>query len=136
MKKLNPLNNLAVIFCIGIATLACEKDNKNEDTNQDLQGTWNVTSWTHGGDEQIGGILASSYVIEFDSLSGTGGYSIWTITNFTGFETVIEGDYDVKDDGETLVFEGQDWQLDLNGDDLRIEGTILNESYVLMAERQ
>ena len=116
--------------------MSCGDENSSEDTNQNLHGTWNVTSWTHGGDEQLGTILASSYTMEFDSISGTSGFTDWTITTGVGFVNHISGDYEVKDDGKILEFQGQDWDLEVDGDELRVEGVILSESYVLVAEKQ
>ena len=136
MKKSVLLGYLTALSCFCLILMSCGDENKSEDTNQNLQGTWNVTSWTHGGDEQLGTILASSYTMEFDSISGTSGFTDWTITTGVGFVNHISGDYDVQDNGKILEFQGQDWDLEVDGDELRVEGEILSESYVLIAEKQ
>jgi hypothetical protein len=115
--------------------LACSKDDKNEETNNLLEGNWTAFSWTLDGDEQLGGILASSFKMEYTSESTTGGKSKWTVINGNGFVTTINRDYTIKNDGKTLSLEGLEFAITFNGDEVKLSGIVQGQDYIVEATK-
>ncbi|HZV70555.1 MAG TPA: hypothetical protein VFG10_13465 [Saprospiraceae bacterium] len=135
MNKHFRLNGMLVFCLISAFLFGCSKEDHNKRNNELLQGKWIVSSWLYGDDEQMGGILAHSYTMEFTSTSETGGDAKWTIINGTGYVTHLDYPYTVTDDGKKLEFNGE-WDLSVSENSLHVESTVVSSHYELQAERE
>ncbi len=136
MKTLSPFFTLVLIGILAFGQ-ACEKDvDPREETNNKLNGDWDVTSLTIDGSETIPAAI-SSFEMEFDKENAFDGSAEWTlIAARTGQTSKVKGDYDIQDSGTELNFDGDDLEIDFRNDDrLELEGVINNQRWVIKADR-
>ena len=114
---------------------SCDEDeDPNEVTNRRLEGDWEVQSFTVDGVEQL--VTGASFDMEFEKQDPTNGDFEW---NF-GAAGLFEGEYEIESNGEEVEFEfeagGQfDMDIEIDGDDLELDGRVNNERWVIEAER-
>lgn len=126
------------LFLLALATLAltaCEEDlDPREEANNRLQGDWDVTSVTIDGVEQMQ-FSITSFEMEYEKTDPFEGDGEWTLIGTNGATTRSDGEYEVEDGGEGIEFDGLDFDLEIDGDDLEIEGIVDAERWIIQAER-
>ena len=136
--KLLPLLALAGVCTLGTA---CDDDDvdPNEDIKNRLQGDWEVESYTLDGVEIIGAGVAR-YDIEFEKTDPFEGDFDQEIILSNGGTAPGRGEYEVRDNGSELRFEydgggRDDYNIDLDGDDLTLTANIDGVNEIIRAER-
>ncbi len=138
MKHLN-LRNTFLMLAIGLSVFtfaSCEDDEPT--VSEQLNGEWDVKSFTADGVEVMG-TLVTSFELEFDDEGDDQGETKWTIIFSTGQTEVIEGEYEVRDGGKELRIsdssERIDFDMDLSGDELELTGIVSGERWEIEAEK-
>lgn len=141
----NRVHFLPILFFTGLLFIAllgssCEKDvDPNEAINSSLDGDWRVRSWTANGFQQMN-TNASQFLMEFKKDGPQDGELTWNIVFTDGSTLSINEDYEVSKSGTELEFLNSDFDIDLDRDDLDLEGTLFftngtAEVWVIKAER-
>ena len=125
---------LLILGSLSFATGCDEDEDPNVTTNNRLQGDWEVSSFTVDGVEQI--ITGSVFDMEFEREDPDNGEFEW---NF-GPSGIFRGEYEIESNGEEIEFEFDaggrfDMEVDIDGDDLELDGTVDNERWVIEAEK-
>lgn len=135
MKKLIPA---LFALMLTVSLTSCKEKLYNQ-----LEGDWNVTSWkidgTEGFDEGV-----EEFIIEFDDYDADaeeGDFS-WKISYDDGSSESLSGTYEVDEEDKVVTFNfdnplaaSYDFDLDLDGDELSLEGNIDGSDFVIEAER-
>lgn len=140
MKTLVSKSRLFALLMLSIAVVgmtSCKKD-KKPTFKEEVVGDWEVKSFTEDGVELMSTIV-TSFTMEYEAYSGTNGDFEWVINYADGSSERITGDYEVdvedkeikliKDDGTQTL------DIDVDSDDLEIEGIIDGFRYVIKADR-
>lgn len=140
MKTLISKSRLFTFLMLSIAIVgvsSCKKDN-DPTLKDEVVGDWEVKSFTEDGVELMNTVV-SSFTMEYESYSGINGDFEWQIFYGDGSSERITGDYEVdvedkeikliKDDGTTTL------ELEVNGDNIVIEGIIDGFRYVVKGKR-
>lgn len=137
---MNKVQKWTGILLIGLATIAyigCEKDedsNPNEVVNSQLQGEWEVTSYTKDGEEWMDYTI-SSFDMNFKSEAATMGELEWDVKYTDGTSEIIEFDYTIKDNGLTIELDEDEFDLEITGVKLEIAGSFDGYRYVIKASK-
>lgn len=122
--KFNYLLTLGFLVCTSIFHTGCsDRESAEEITNHKMNGSWEVLSYRLGGLEQLN-ISVESIELKFDKTGDESGLA--TITyKYLNTQVVTEhGDYEIEDDGTTLILRGTTYDLEITGDDqLYMAGT-------------
>ena len=114
---------------------SCEKDSDpNEDTNNQIQGEWDVKSWTLDGVEQMD-FTVNTFEMDFKKESGIGGETDWLIIFTDGSTTRIDGDYEIQNDGREIDVDGDDLNIDIDRDNMDMSGNIDGRRWEIEAEK-
>jgi len=122
------------VLLLGIIFTACEKVDPNVETNNLLQGDWEVESWTLDGVEQMGSNV-NTFDIEFLSQTDTGGETEWSFIDALGNAGKIEADYTVKSEGREIDVEGDDLSVTFTANLLKLSGNIDGNRWEIEAEK-
>ena len=136
MKTLHRFSLLLCLFAT-LSFAACGDDDDvdpNEETNNRLEGEWEVDSWTVDGVEVMGS-LVTSFDMEYEKQGPTDGEVEWTIIGGNGATSRVDGDYDIENSGTEIDIDGDDFDIEIDGDDLELSGTVNAERWVIEAER-
>lgn len=122
----------AALFCfLAFSFTSCDQDKL---ANKDLEGSWEVQSFTLDGVEQMD-VLFTSFEMEFKGDSDIGGESEWDFIATDGSSTKIEVDYEISKEGTEIDFEGDEFDLDLDGDNLELSGNLDGNRWEIEATR-
>lgn len=140
MKTLVSKSRLFALLMLSIAVVgmtSCKKD-KKPTFKEEVVGDWEVKSFTEDGVELMSTIV-TSFTMEYEAYSGNNGDFEWVINYADGSSERITGDYEVdvedkeikliKNDGTTTL------DIDVDNDDIEIEGIIDGFRYVIKADR-
>lgn len=140
MKTLVSKSRLFALLMLSIAIVgmtSCKKD-KKPTFKEEVVGDWEVKSFTEDGVELMSTIV-TSFTMEYEAYSGNNGDFEWVINYADGSSERITGDYEVdvedkeikliKNDGTTTL------DIDVDNDDIEIEGIIDGFRYVIKADR-
>jgi len=136
MKKLIPA---LFALLLTVSLTSCKEKLYNQ-----LEGDWNVTSFEVEGFEQLQGGGVEMFAIEFDdydSADKEGDFS-WKISYDDGSSESLSGTYEVDEEDKVVTFNfdnplsaSYDFDLDLDGDELSLEGNLDGSEFVIEAER-
>lgn len=133
--RLNSLFSIVLLLSFSLMFIHCSKDvDANEEANNKLDGNWDVESFRVDGVEQLL-FTANDFDMEFRKEGDATGETEWTITDIFGGTTTIEGDYTIMNDGTRIDFEGDELNLEFNGDFLTIDGNVDGEFWEIDAEK-
>lgn len=132
------MQSYVTIFLLSAFVLFGSSCKKNRTLNA-LQGDWEVTSYTEDGEELINSFI-SSFTMEYEEYGESAGDFQWTFIEVGGGTTVINGEYICNDDATELDLEfdgGGDVEFDfeVDGDELTMEGNVDGFFYVIRADR-
>ena len=122
------------ILLLGILFTACEKTDPNAETNNLLQGDWEVESWTLDGVEQMGSNV-NTFDIEFKAETDIGGETEWSFIDVLGQAGKIEADYTVENEGKEIDVEGDDLTVTFSGNVLKLSGNLDGNRWEIEAEK-
>lgn len=144
MPELIKLSRFIGLVLIGSTLLfasSCKEDDidPNEDINNKLDGDWDAESFELDGLETIP-LIFNTFKIEFDKQDAFNGETEWTLVDFDGATQTFRGDYEIKNSGMEIQFEGgsfanEEFDIDIDGDDLELSGTIGGDSWEIELER-
>ena len=127
-----------VVLC-PLMVVGCKDDDTSpgEDTNNRLEGEWNVISFTQDGVELVGAAANfQSVTYEFEKESALGGEVESTFLLNSGQTSLDEEDYELNEDGDELSLDdGEQYDIDVDDDDLELEGNIGGFAVRIRAER-
>jgi hypothetical protein len=129
------------LFAVAVLFLLMSSCKKDDPTLQaQLEGEWDVESFTEDGTE-IMGSLYQVFTMDFGDYEGNEGDARWTITYFDGSTEVSNGFYTVNEENETvrLEFDGEVTRLDIDeidGDELVLSGVVDGFNYEIKAEKR
>jgi hypothetical protein len=136
MTKISGLLAVSLLFVIMVSS--CTKEAR---LIRNLEGTWDVTSYTEDGVELMGAFL-QSFTMDFESYSNAddeGDVEFVLVDAFVGSTTTDRGTYTVKDEGTeieiTIDGETETFDIELDGDDLTMETVSDGVRYEIEAER-
>ena len=140
MKTLVSKSRIFALLMLSIAVVgmtSCKKD-KKPTFKEEVVGDWEVKSFTEDGVELMSTIV-TSFTMEYETYAGSNGDFEWVINYADGTSERITGDYEIdvedkeikliKNDGTTTL------DIDVNNDDVEIEGIIDGFRYVIKADR-
>lgn len=144
MKNVFAKTNLSAILLALIILPAftscdsCKKD-KKPTLRGEIVGEWEVKSFTVDGVE-LKGVVVLASEMEFEAYTGSNGDFKWNINYTDGTSEVASGDYILDEEDAEVELENNDgdhlkFDVDLNGDDLELSGTLDGERYELKLER-
>ncbi|MBK8425208.1 MAG: lipocalin family protein [Lewinellaceae bacterium] len=141
MKTVFSKTNLPAFLLLLIllpAFTSCEKD-KKPSLRGDIVGEWELKSFTVDGVELKGSIVLASEM-EFEAYSGSNGDFKWSINYIDGSSEIVSGDYTLDEEDAEVELENNTgerlkFDVEINGDDLELSGTLEGERYELKAER-
>lgn len=131
-------NFLLLIAFVVVSASGCKEDiSPNEETNNRLEGGWEVQSLLIDGIEEVRG-TGGTFEMEFIKEEPEGGQTIWDIIDVDGDRTTVEFEYQVENDGEEVEIDGRDFliQFDFEGNDLLLQGIIDAEQWLIRADRE
>ena len=127
-----------LMLSVAIAGLSSCKKDKEPTLKDEVTGDWEVKSFTEDGVELME-VIVDNFTMEYEVYSGSNGDFDWQINYIDGSSERVTGDYEVdvedkeikliKNDGTTTM------ELDVDGNELVIEGIIDGERYVIKAKR-
>ena len=105
---------------------------------RNLEGDWNITSFSEDGTELIGNLLTSAE-FEFGEYDGDEGSFKLTIVDFTGGTSVAQGDYELNADGdevELIYTDGskETYDVTVDGNEMEMVGVIDGFRYEIRGE--
>ncbi len=140
MKTFVSKSRIFALLMLSIAVVgmtSCKKD-KKPTFKEEVVGDWEVKSFTEDGVELMSTIV-TSFTMEYETYAGSNGDFEWIINYADGTSERITGDYEVdvedkeikliKNDGTTTL------DIDVDNDDIEIEGIIDGFRYVIKADR-
>ena len=140
MKTFVSKSRIFALLMLSIAVVgmtSCKKD-KKPTFKEEVVGDWEVKSFTEDGVELMSTIV-TSFTMEYETYAGSNGDFEWVINYADGTSERIAGDYEIdgedkeikliKNDGTTTL------DIDVNNDDIEIEGIIDGFRYVIKADR-
>lgn len=106
---------------------------------KNLEGDWEVTSYTVDG-EEIMNFLVTRFDMEFEEYDGDEGDFNFTVLYETGATESLSGEYELNSEGDEIDLTYTDgtiemWDIELDGDDLEIETNINGALLILKADR-
>ncbi|MCC6459715.1 MAG: hypothetical protein IT260_04570 [Saprospiraceae bacterium] len=127
-----------LLLSIAIAGLSSCKKDKEPTLKDEVTGDWEVKSFTEDGVELME-VIVDNFTMEYEEYSGSNGDFDWQINYIDGSSERVTGDYEVdvedkeikliKNDGTTTM------ELDVDGNEMVIEGIIDGARYVIKAKR-
>ncbi len=127
-----------LLLSIAIAGLSSCKKDKEPTLKDEVTGDWEVKSFTEDGVELME-VIVDNFTMEYEEYSGSNGDFDWQINYIDGTSERVTGDYEVdvedkeikliKNDGTTTM------ELDVDGNEMVIEGIIDGARYVIKAKR-
>ncbi len=141
MKTVFSKTNLTAFVLLLIllpAFTSCKKD-KKPTLRGEIVGEWELKSFTVDGVELKGSIVLASEM-EFEAYSGSNGDFKWNINYIDGSSEIVSGDYTLDEEDAEVELENNTgerlkFDVEINGDDLELSGTLEGERYELKAER-
>ena len=138
---------LAVCGALILGNVACSKDDDaaspvvnveptdpRAELNDELDGDWDVESWTVDGVEFIGSFV-TSFEMEFEKQDDFDGEADWRIIYGDGGSDRLKGDYEVENGGREIDFDNIDIDVDMDGDEMTLEMTYDGMRWIIQAER-
>lgn len=141
MKSMRNAKWIALFGFVALISLSCEKEDDpspDEAINNQIQGEWEVNSYTEDGTEMIE-YTVSSMEMDFASDGAVTGRCKWDIVYYNGTVEKLSFDYLIKDGGKTIELEGDDsdyeFDLELSGTKLELAGNIEGYRYEIVARK-
>jgi len=131
-----------MLLLIGFLVNSCEKDDPKDNILNQLEGEWDVKSFTEDGVETVG-FLFNIFEMEYEEYESNEGDFRWTLIDVNGQTTIISGEYECNTAGDEVelsfrnnsLFEGTyEFDMTIDDDDLSLEGNIDGLKYVIDAE--
>ncbi|MEL6276067.1 MAG: hypothetical protein AAFU03_13285 [Bacteroidota bacterium] len=138
MRSLNQLG--IFLFLVAALTLLTFSSCNNEDTdpnesiNNQLEGDWEVESFTIDGEERMN-FTHNSFDMEFSKEGPASGEAQWNIIFTDGSTFNSEFDYEIENEGQEIDFDGDDFDIEIDGDDLELSGNVSGARWIIEAER-
>lgn len=106
---------------------------------KNLEGDWEVTSYTADGEEFIN-FFITRFDMEFEEYDGDEGDFNFTVLYDTGETESLSGEYSLNADGDEIDLNYTDgtiemWDIDLEGDDLEMDLNLNGVLLILKADR-
>nr|WP_321452113.1 hypothetical protein [uncultured Carboxylicivirga sp.] len=120
-----------------ITVCSCEDDktvDPSQQVNQELQGEWDVYSFTADGEEFISYSI-NSFVINFNCSKDCEGRSKWTLIYTDGSSQRYDYDYEVYNDGNSVTIDGTKYTISFNGSELQLSGNRNGYKWIIEAEK-
>ena len=127
---------LLLVCLIGFTAISCNEDtDPNEDIATQLDGDWDVTSFTLDGVEQMG-FSINTFSMDFKKENAIGGETDWEFTTVTGESQRLSGDFEVQNDGKEIDLDGSDLDISFKSNDrLSLDGNIDGQRWEIEADR-
>ena len=107
---------------------------QNERINEDIEGTWDVTSARIDGDENVNDGV-EDFTMKFTIETETGGELRWKFNDF-GTDVNWEDNYEIRRDGEELDWSGSEFTiLKLTSSELDLEGNLNGSFWQIQSEK-
>jgi len=140
------LFSLLFLFAGALLFTSCEvtvNDFPNEDTQDELVGTWDATSFernTSGNAprEELGRIL-DAMRLQFNRNGPTTGNVTFTLVPLARLgqdDQVSSGGYEVRADGDILAIGTDELNMDLSGNSLTLDGQVGSEFWTIVATKR
>lgn len=142
LSKIN-LAALALLLLVLANFSSCKKDDDTQNNSSNLRqaivGEWEVRSFTIDGAEVLGTVILASKM-EFEVNSGSNSDFAWRLNYSDNSNETQIGDYEVAQEGKEVELKSNDGdilKLDvaIDGDDLRLSGSLDDERIVIKADR-
>lgn len=126
-----------------LSSCSDDEPSAQETATNHLEGSWDVTSYTEDGEENIGSFF-SSVELDFEKTATGEGDFRWINKYEDGDTEVANGEYKINVEGDELELTSQDEDetlvytfdvLQVDSDDLRLEGTIDGFRYIIVAKK-
>jgi hypothetical protein len=139
MKVLSSFLAFGLVLALFSSCTLFDKDLK---AARNLEGDWDINSFTIDGQEAMQ-VLFTSVTFEFEEYDrgNDEGDFTFRVTYTDGSTDVESGEYLVDEDGTNLELnyssggDLENWDLDLEKDDLEMSAVIDGFSYIIKAER-
>lgn len=127
------------IILYSLFLLSCQKEEDHrQEINDSLQGQWKINVWTIDGDDQFKIYISSK--VEFIKHSDVMGKAIWTtVTDSSGYTSILENEYEIRDNGRQIYFTGEIpeglFTLDIANSKLKMVGNVGSHFWTYEASR-
>lgn len=130
---------LSLMLLTLFSLASCKKDKHEPTMREQLVGAWNIKSFTVDGIEMMDFVLSAS-VLELEAIKGSEGDYAWTFNYTDGTSFDASGVYEVDEASKKLIFDSDSgyeakYDIDLDGDALKMSGIVDGSRYKLKAER-
>ncbi|WP_116127713.1 hypothetical protein [Lewinella sp. IMCC34183] len=131
-----------LLFFLGSSLFltSCNKDeddvtvDPNIEVTTQLEGTWDVESFTEDGVEYIGADI-TSFEMKFEKEGPSEGEVEMTIIYSEGDVERETSDFKIKNNGKEIRLDESDLEIEIDGDDLTLEGNLDGWRVEIEAER-
>jgi len=134
------------LFAGALLFTSCEvtvNDFPNEDTQDELVGTWDATSFerNESGDapqEEIGRIL-DAFRLDFNRggpTTGTVTFTLVPLARLGQDDQVTSGSYEVRNNGEVLGIGSDELNMELSGNTLTLDGQVGTQFWTIVASKR
>ncbi|MCI4667845.1 MAG: hypothetical protein MRZ79_06765 [Bacteroidia bacterium] len=125
MKNIFSTLSLAALLVSAALFTSCNPENV---LAKNLEGDWEMKSFTVDGTELIGADLTSGE-IDFDEYDGDEGDFTLTFVNNAGQTTIAKGEYELNSEGTEIELTYEDgtleeYDIEVDGDEVTMEGNI------------
>lgn len=135
MTRSNSFLRLLVLFSIVLFAQSCTSslDDPIVSEATHISGHWSVSSYQLNGSEQMGESL-TNFTIVFNHQSASSGMSTWIWTDYNGSHDSSESFYTLSADARTVLMNGEEYSIEINGSFLELKQTDVSE-FMILAER-
>ena len=140
MKNLSKVFNLFLFVILSTTLLtvtSCKKDDL-EKAIDNIEGKWNVKSFTIDGAETIGNAVID-FEMDYDKYENNKGDFKWALIYFDNTTDALAGEYTINEEGNEIdiTIDGETSNLDmtLDKDDLTLQGNIDGSYVIIRAEK-
>ena len=124
-----------LLLLTALSFTSCDKIKR---VANNLEGDWKVKSFTIDGVEAMR-VGVNNFTLEFDDYSDDEGDFEWRIIYVDGTSETLSGEYGIDDDGKELELNANDkayqMDMDLDGDELELEGIVDGEKVIIKADK-
>lgn len=133
------ISKILVIAFLAVTSVLFTSCNPETILAKNLEGTWDITSFTIDGVELIGAGLNSGE-FEFEEYDGSEGDFELTFINSAGQTIKSTGEYELNSDGDEIDLnydtgEREEYDIDLEDDEVTLEANFAGELYIIRADK-
>ncbi len=121
-----------LILTISAITFSCGEDDPTASEN--LEGTWDATSFVLAGTETIG-VTNESFELNFSSNGDNTGTYQGTTTDINGTPNTTAFTYEILDNGNRLLLGSDTLEMNVSESNLRLDGTFQGSTYLVLANQ-